>query len=102
MLVEFVRRRTVDIVGVAVLLGFAAGVITSPAFGGNDYMLKVRDGFLTLLFGIACIVTLYTHDRPAFFYVSRYFSAGNDPVKMPPSIGCTTSRWAATPSAPCR
>ncbi len=57
VLFEFVRRRTVDIVGVAVLLGFAAGIITSLAFGGNDYVLKVRDGFLTLLFGIACIVT---------------------------------------------
>ena len=81
VLIEFVRRRTVDIIGVAVLVGFAAGVLTSLAFGGNDYMLKVRDGFFTLLFGIACIVTLYTHDRPAFFYLSRYFSAGNDPVK---------------------
>jgi hypothetical protein len=82
VVIEFVRRRTVDVIGVAVLLGFAAGVTTSLLFGGNDYMLKVRDGFLTLLFGIACIVTLYTHDRPAFFYVSRYFSAGNDPVKV--------------------
>ena len=45
-------------------------------------MLKVRDGFFTLLFGIACIVTLYTHDRPAFFYVSRYLSAGKDPAKV--------------------
>ncbi len=79
---EFVRRHTVDLIGVAVLLGFAAGVTTSFVFGGNDYMLKVRDGFLTLLFGIACIVTLYTADRPAFFYVSRYFSAGNDPAKL--------------------
>jgi hypothetical protein len=82
ILVAFVRRRTVDVIGVAVLLGFAAGVTTSLLFGGNDYMLKVRDGFFTLLFGVACIVTLYTSDRPAFFYVSRYFSAGNDPAKV--------------------
>jgi hypothetical protein len=45
-------------------------------------MRKVRDGFFTLLFGIACIVTLYTHDRPTFFYVSRYLSAGKDPAKV--------------------
>jgi hypothetical protein len=82
ILFQFVRQRTVDVVGVAVLVGFALGVITSTVFGGNDYMLKVRDGFFTLLFGIACIVTLYTHDRPAFFYVSRYLSAGKDPAKV--------------------
>ena len=45
-------------------------------------MLKVRDAFFTLLVGIACIVTLFTHDRPAFFYVGRYLSAGNDPAKV--------------------
>ena len=82
IVVQFVRQRTVDVVGAAVLVGFAIGVITSTLLGGNAYMLKVRDGFFTSLFGIACIVTLYTHDRPALFYVSRYLSAGNDPVKV--------------------
>src|ERR1700722_1342421 len=79
---QFIRQRRVDVVGAAVLVGFALGVITSELLGGNANMLKVRDGFLTLLFGVACIVTLYTHDRPALFYVSRYLSAGNDPVKV--------------------
>jgi hypothetical protein len=82
ILLQFIRQRRVDAVGAAVLLGFALGVITSTLLGGNAYMLKVRDGFFTLLFGVACIVTLYTHDRPALFYVSRYLSAGNDPVKV--------------------
>jgi hypothetical protein len=82
ILIEFVRQRTVDVVGLAVLIGFALGVITSTLLGGNDYVLKVRDGFFTLLFGVACIVTLYTHDRPAFFYVNRYLSAGTDPAKV--------------------
>jgi hypothetical protein len=82
IVVQFVRQRRVDVVGAAVLVGFALGVITSTLLGGNDYMLKVRDGFFTLLFGVACIVTLYTHDRPALFYVSRYLSAGKDPVKV--------------------
>jgi hypothetical protein len=82
ILVQFVRQHRIDIVGAAVLLGFAAGVVTSILLGGNDYVLKVRDGFLTALFGVACIVTLYTHDRPALFYVSRYLSAGKDPAKV--------------------
>ncbi len=82
IVLQFIRQRRVDVVGAAVLVGFALGVITSTLLGGNAYMLKVRDGFFTLLFGVACIVTLYTHDRPALFYVSRYLSAGNDPVKV--------------------
>ena len=82
IVLQFVRQRSVDVVGVAVLAGFAIGVITSTLLGGNAYMLKVRDGFFTLLFGVACIVTLYTHDRPALFYVSRYLSAGKDPAKV--------------------
>ncbi len=82
VLLQFIRQRRVDVVGAAVLAGFVLGVITSTLLGGNAYMLKVRDGFFTLLFGVACIVTLYTHDRPALFYVSRYLSAGNDPVKV--------------------
>jgi len=82
ILLQFVRQHRIDIVGAAVLLGFAAGVVTSTLLGGNAYVLKVRDGFLTALFGVACIVTLYTHDRPALFYVGRYLSAGKDPAKL--------------------
>ena len=29
-----------------------------------------------------CVVTLFTHERPAFFYLSRYLSAGKDPYKV--------------------
>ncbi len=82
ILLQFIRQRTVDVVGVAVLVGFVAGVIASTLLGGNAYVLKVRDGFFTLLFGIACIVTLFTHERPAYFYVNRYLSAGTDPFKV--------------------
>ena len=82
IVLQFIRQRTVDLVGGAVLVGFAAGVVASTLLGGNAYVLKVRDGFFTLLFGIACIVTLFTHERPAYFYVNRYLSAGTDPVKV--------------------
>jgi hypothetical protein len=82
IVVQFVRQRRVDFVGAIVLSGFAIGVLSSTLLGGNSYVLKVRDAFFTILFGIACIVTVYTHDRPAFFYLSRYLSAGNDPSKV--------------------
>lgn len=82
ILIQFVRNRHVDFVGAIVLFGFLIGVVSSTLLGGNAYMLKVRDAFFTALFGIACIVTVYTHDRPALFYVGRYLSAGNDPSKV--------------------
>ncbi len=82
VVVQFVRQRRVDVVGAAVLVGFAVGVLSATVLGGNTYVLKVRDAFFTALFGVACIVTLFTHDRPALFYVSRYLSAGNDPAKV--------------------
>ena len=80
--IQFVRQRRVDFVGAIVLSGFAVGVISSTLLGGNAYVLKVRDAAFTAIFGIVCVVTLYTHDRPAFFYVSRYLSAGKDPYKV--------------------
>jgi hypothetical protein len=82
ILIQFVRQRRVDFVGAIVLFGFAVGVVSSTLLGGNAYVLKVRDAFFTALFGIACVVTIYTHDRPALFYVGRYLSAGTDPAKV--------------------
>jgi hypothetical protein len=79
---QFVRQRRVDIIGFIVLFGFAVGVVSSTLLGGNVYVLKVRDALFTALFGIACVVTVFTHDRPVYFYVSRYFSAGTDKEKV--------------------
>jgi hypothetical protein len=82
ILFEFARKREIDFVGAIVLFGFLVGIVSSTVLGGNAYVLKVRDAFFTALFGIACIVTIYTHDRPALFYVGRYLSAGKDPAKV--------------------
>jgi hypothetical protein len=82
ILLQFVRQRRIDIVGAVVLSGFAVGVAGAELLGGNAYVLKVRDAFFTALFGALCIITLFTHRRPAIFYVGRYLSAGQDPAKM--------------------
>ena len=82
VVLQFVRQRRIDIVGAVVLSGFAVGVAGSELLGGNAYVLKVRDAFFTAIFGAVCIVTLFTHRRPAIFYVGRYLSAGQDPAKM--------------------
>jgi len=79
---QFVRQRKIDMIGAIVLVGFALGVASSTLLGGNTYVLKVRDAFFTVIFGIACVVTVFTHERPTFFYFSRYFSAGNNPARV--------------------
>ncbi len=79
---QFVRQRRIDLVGVIVLSGFAVGVLSAELLGGNSYMLKVRDAFFTAIFGALCIITIFTHRRPALFYVGRYLSAGQDPAKL--------------------
>jgi hypothetical protein len=82
ILIQFARQRRVDVVGAIVLFGFVVGVVCSTLLGGNAYVLKVREAVFTFLFGIVLIVTLFTHDRPALFYVSRYLSAGTDPGRV--------------------
>jgi hypothetical protein len=79
---QFVRQRRIDLVGVIVLSGFVVGVGSAELLGGNSYVLKVRDAFFTAIFGAVCIITIFTHRRPALFYVGRYLSAGQDPAKM--------------------
>ena len=82
ILVQFVRQRTVDPVGAIVLFGFAIGVLTSTLLGGNAYVLKIRDSVFTAGFGLVCLISIFTHGRPAIFFVGRYLSAGNDPDKV--------------------
>ena len=79
---QFVRQRRIDLVGVIVLSGFVVGLVSAELLGGNSYVLKVRDAFFTAIFGAVCIITIFTHRRPALFYVGRYLSAGQDPAKM--------------------
>jgi hypothetical protein len=79
---QFVRQRRIDLVGVIVLSGFAVGLVSAELLGGNAYVLKVRDAFFTAIFGAVCIITIFTHRRPALFYVGRYLSAGKDPAKL--------------------
>jgi hypothetical protein len=82
IMLQFVLQRRLDLLGAMVLLGFALGVVSSVLTGGNAYFLKVRDAFFTALLGVTCVVTLFTHDRPMLFYVSRYLTAGRDPAKL--------------------
>lgn len=81
VLVQWLRQRRVDPIGLIVLFGFVVGVIASIALGGNAFVLKVRDSAFTAVFGIACFASL-TRRRPIMFFIGRALSAGNDPDKV--------------------
>ncbi|HLI23226.1 MAG TPA: VC0807 family protein [Stellaceae bacterium] len=74
------RRRSVDVVGIGVVLGIASGILvgrltTDPRFA----LVRAAPGFA--VFGIACFVSLATK-RPLMFFVARAFAAGGDPQKI--------------------
>ena len=50
-------------------------------FGGNPKILLIRESFFTVMFGIACFVSLLL-PRPLMFYVGRQLMAGKDPVRV--------------------
>ncbi len=80
--VEWLRRRTVDPIGMVVLAGFVGGLAFSAALGGSAFVLKVRESALTGLFGIVCLASLRIGPKPAMFYFGRALSAGDDPVRV--------------------
>jgi hypothetical protein len=71
-----VKRRTVDIIGLIVLIGIVAGLLPA-AFGGSQRLLLVRESFVTGAIGAGLLVSLALH-RPAAYYVIREFLTANE------------------------
>lgn len=85
------RQRQVDVLGIFVLAAFAVTAIVS-AIGGDPKLVLIRESFVTLALGVACLVSLLLPrlaPRPLMFYVIRYFASGNDPAKAVPF----NARW---------
>jgi len=79
-IIEVVRHRRLDIIGVLALLGIVVSVV-GVLLGGDPKILLIRESFLTGALGIACFVSLLL-PRPLMFYFGRQFMAGSDPVKL--------------------
>jgi hypothetical protein len=81
--VSIIRQRRLDVLGVFVLVAFAVTAIIS-AVGGDPKLVLIRESFVTLAFGVACLASLLVprlSPHPLMFYVIRYFATGNDPAK---------------------
>lgn len=73
---NFVRRGSIDIVGIIVLIGLLVGIV--PAlFGGSPRLLLVRESFVTGLVGLVLLVSGFFR-RPLAYYVVREFLTANE------------------------
>jgi len=78
--ISIVRSRSLDIVGVMVLLGIAVGVV-GAVLGGGPRLVLVRESFVTGAVALVCLASLAA-PRPLLFYIGRDFSTGHDPARI--------------------
>src|SRR5579885_1347256 len=73
------RRRSVDVIGLAVLVTILSGVAIALATDDARFaVLKAAPAFG--LFGLACLVSLRAR-RPVMFFVGRHFTPGGEAAK---------------------
>jgi hypothetical protein len=76
-IVNIARRRSVDIIGVIILIGLIAGIV--PAiFGGAQRLLLLRESFVTGAVGAVLLVSPFVMRRPIGYYVMREFLTANE------------------------
>lgn len=79
--VTIIRQRQVDILGMVTLAVIVINLFLG-LIGGDAKLLLIRESFVTVVLGAACIVS-FIFKRPVLFYIIRYFATGNDPAKVP-------------------
>ncbi len=74
---SLLRQRRVDVLGAFALITIAVSIVLIFA-SGDARLFQIRESFLTVLFGIICLVSLL-FPKPLWFYIIRYFTTGNNP-----------------------
>ena len=75
--VNFVRRRSIDIIGLFILFGMIAGLVPA-AFGGTQRLLLLRESFVTGFLGSVLLVSTFFMRKPIGYYVMKEFLTAND------------------------
>jgi hypothetical protein len=73
-----VRNGRFEPIGIIALLGITIGLVGAVALHGNATLLKVRDGLITGVVGVVCLLSLFGR-RPVMFYLGRAFATENNP-----------------------
>ncbi len=77
---SLMRSRTLDIIGVVVLVGIGVGAVTA-FMSGDARMVLLRESFVTGALAIVCLASLWW-PRPLLFFIGRDFSTGHDPARV--------------------
>ncbi len=73
----WVRRQTVDIVGLIILIGLIGGA-AGAIFGGNQRIVLLRESFITGLIGLGLLISPFVSRKPVGYYVMREFLTANE------------------------
>jgi hypothetical protein len=78
VLIDWLRWRTLEVVGVVVLAGIAIAIVLA-VISGNQKVLLLDSAATTAAFGIGCLVSL-SRRRPLIFYLAQAFYGGRHSV----------------------
>jgi hypothetical protein len=79
-LVGIARQRRVDLFSALTIITLALG-IALPLFSENPRLYFLRHSLVTLILGIAFLVSLL-FPKPLWFYIGRYFLTGDNPQNI--------------------
>jgi hypothetical protein len=79
-ILSLIRQGQVDILGAFALITIAFSILLT-FFSGDAKLFQIRESLLTILFGLFCLVSLL-FPKPLWFYIIRYFTAGNKPEQI--------------------
>lgn len=77
---SLLKSRTLDIIGIVILVGIVVGA-ASVLVTGDPKLLLIRESFVTGALAIVCLSSL-AWPRPLLFFIGRDFSTGHDPAKI--------------------
>jgi hypothetical protein len=76
----FARSRTLDVIGIVILVGIVVGA-ASAFVTGDPKLLLIRESFVTGALAVVCLTSL-AWPRPLLFFIGRDFSTGHDPERI--------------------
>ncbi|QBD74939.1 hypothetical protein EPA93_02610 [Ktedonosporobacter rubrisoli] len=79
-IISLIRQHRVDVLGAFSLVTIAVSLGLS-FMTGDARLLLIRESFLTMLFGIICLISLL-FQKPVWYYIIGYFITGNNREQM--------------------
>lgn len=73
----FARRRSIDIIGLFILVGLIAG-LAGAVWGGSQRIVLLRGSFITGLLGLVLLLSSFVMRNPIGYYVIREFLTANE------------------------